>query len=99
MEINELQKLVTVIVKKLDAKYPGKHDSDTTIIHLIEELGELASQIYNKKYGRERVNQELLESGFCDCIILLLQLANTHEVNVENAISKKLKKIKKSLKI
>lgn len=95
MKISELQEEAKNLISKIDEQYPGKHDSDTTLAHLLEELGELSAQIYNQKIGREEVSRELLESGFSDCIVLLLQLATNFDVDVESAIENKIKKIKK----
>ncbi len=99
MEINELQKETKNIISEIDKQYSGKHDADTTLAHLLEELGELSAQIYNHKIGREEVNRELLESGFSDCIVLLLQLATNFDVDVEAAIEKKMKKIKERFNV
>ncbi len=99
MNISELQKETKNLISKIDAQYPGKHDADTTLVHLLEELGELSAQIYNHKIGRKKVSRELLESGFSDCVVLLLQLATNFDVDVESAITKKIKKIKKRFKV
>ncbi len=99
MQIKELQKGVKDLIAKIDSKFAGQHDADTTLVHLLEELGELSAQMYNKKIGREKVNRELLESGFCDCIILLLQLASNYDVDVESAINTKLEKVKKRFNV
>lgn len=99
MNIRELQKEVFLLIAKVDSQSNSNHDADTTLIHLLEELGELSTQIYNNKTGREPVNRELLESGFCDCIVMLLQLASNYDVDVEKAIQKKLIKVKQRFNI
>jgi NTP pyrophosphatase (non-canonical NTP hydrolase) len=90
-------------IAKVDNKSNSKHDADTILIHLLKELGELSTQIYNHKTGREPVNRELLESGFCDCIVMLLQLASNYDVDVdvdvEKAIQTKLIKVKQRFNI
>lgn len=99
MNIRELQKDVSFLIAKVDSQSNTKHDADTTLVHLLEELGELSTQIYNHKTGREAVNKELLESGFCDCIVMLLQLASNYDVDVEQAIQTKLVKVKQRFNI
>jgi NTP pyrophosphatase (non-canonical NTP hydrolase) len=99
MHINELQKITKNLTAKIDEQYSGQHDADTTLAHLLEEFGELSAQIYNQKIGREKVDRELLESGFSDCIVLLLQLATNYDVDVELAIEEKIKKVKKRFKL
>ena len=61
MKLNELQKKAKEVTDLIDTKRKGKHDSDTTIIHIYEELGEISRQLYNEKIGREKLNKENLQ--------------------------------------
>ena len=49
MELKELQKLTAEIIQKVDQQYQGKHDAETTIIHLLEELFLLIYSLPEKK--------------------------------------------------
>lgn len=97
MHIKKLQKEVADYIEKVDKDFPGEHDADTTFVHLVEELGELSTQIFNKKMGREKFDKELFESGICDCIVQLLQLATVYGVDAEDAINKKKEKVLKAV--
>jgi NTP pyrophosphatase (non-canonical NTP hydrolase) len=97
MEIQKAQQLVSSTIKKLDGKNGTNHDKNNTFVHLIEEVGELATQIFNINAGREGFRQELLESGICDCITNLLYLGSLYRIDVEKAMIRKYEKVKKQL--
>jgi NTP pyrophosphatase (non-canonical NTP hydrolase) len=99
MKIREWQDNVREVLAKIDKDYAGEHDADTTFVHLIEELGELSTQIYNKKIGREEYDKELLESGIVDCIFQLLQLGNNYDIDVESAMERKNLKVRERFKL
>tara|TARA_Y100000310_G_scaffold342598_1_gene446482 strand:+ start:3087 stop:3386 length:300 start_codon:yes stop_codon:yes gene_type:complete len=94
MDIKELQKESVEIVEKSDIKYGKKHDTDTTIIHLTEEIGEVAREIFNEKIGRDKLNRENMGEEIADCIILLNKLADNFNIDVEKAIENKINKLK-----
>ncbi len=94
MELKDFQKQVSELIEKIDVKNSGKHDVDTTIIHIIEELGEVARQLYNQKIGRDELDKENLAEEISDCIILLSHLAHKFDIDIEESIKNKLQKIK-----
>lgn len=91
MELNELQKKAVELTEKIDAKSSGKHDVETTMIHLMEELGEVATQVFNKKMGRKEPNMELLAGELADCVILSTVLANNFGLDIQKEVENKLK--------
>ena len=95
MELKEFQRDAVELIKKIDDKHRGKHDSDTTIIHIVEEIGEVARQLYNEKIGRDKLNKENIAEEISDCMLLLTQLAHNFNIDIENAIKLKMKKLKK----
>ena len=95
MNLTEFQKEAVKIVDDIDTKYKGTHDNDTTIVHLIEELGEIAREIYNEKMGRDKIDIENLKEEFADVYLLLAKLADNFSINLEEAIKKKIDILKK----
>ena len=95
MNLTEFQKEAVKIVDDIDAKYKGIHDNDTTIVHLMEELGEIAREIYNEKMGRDKIDIENLKEEFADVYLLLAKLADNFSINLEEAIKKKIDILKK----
>ncbi len=94
MDIRELQKRAKEVTDLIDTKRKGRHDSDTTIMHIYEELGEISSQLYNKKIGRAEFDKENLAEEIVDCLILLLHLSKVYDLDIEKEIRKKLEKLK-----
>lgn len=94
MDMQEAQKRMNEIIDKIDTKMTGKHDSDTTIIHLVEELGEISRQLYNQKIGRDRLDKNNMGEEIADVTMLLNKLATLHNINIETAINDKIKKLK-----
>lgn len=94
-ETKEFQERINKIIDEIDSKMSGVHDSDTTIIHLMEELGEISRQLYNKKIGRDKLNNENLAEEIADVIMLLNKLATIYNIDVETALNNKIKLLKK----
>ena len=92
--MNEMQNKSNEIIDRIDKKMKGIHDSETTIIHLMEELGEISRQIYNQKIGRDKLDRENLAEEIADVSMLLNKLATLHEIDVEKAINDKIKVLK-----
>lgn len=94
MDLKELQNLAVEIVNLIDSKRKGRHDSDTTIMHIYEELGEVSRQLYGEKIGRSQIDRENLAEEISDCLILLLHLSKLHNLDVEKEIKNKIEKLK-----
>jgi NTP pyrophosphatase (non-canonical NTP hydrolase) len=99
MELKEFQKQAKELIAKIDSKQKGKHDAETTLIHLTEELGELARQIYNKKVGRDTVDKSNIEEEISECLILLAQLANNFDIDLEKSVKETIKKLEERFKV
>lgn len=93
--MKEQQEKINILIEEIDKKMKGKHDSDTTIIHLMEEIGEIARQLYNIKIGRDNLIIDNLKEEVADCIMLLNRLATLYDIDVEEAIDKKIINLKK----
>ena len=93
--MNEIQKKSNEIVDRIDLKMKGIHDSETTVIHLMEELGEISRQIYNQKIGRDNLDKENLAEELADVSMLLNNLATLHGIDIETAINNKIDILKK----
>jgi len=94
MNLNEFQKESEEIIKKIDEKLNTKHTDENTMIHLTEELGEIARQINNKNIRHIEQDKNNLAEEIADVIILTSQIANNNGISVEEAISNKINKLK-----
>ena len=93
--IKEFQQQAVELIKQIDDKHRGQHDKETTIIHLTEELGEIARQIYNEKIGRDKLDKENMKEEIADCMLLLAQLAHTCDIDIEESIDNKIQELKR----
>ena len=55
-----------------------------TFIWLVEEIGELANLLKEKRFDKEKISQEL-----ADIIAWTISIANLLEIDVENALKEK----------
>ncbi len=94
MEIKKLQEKSVEAVKQRLSINQIPLDDELLTIHLMEEAGELAHQIMNKKLKRREIDLQNLGEEISDCMILLMNLANIHNIDLEKAILDKIKDIK-----
>jgi NTP pyrophosphatase (non-canonical NTP hydrolase) len=94
MEIEEIQKRVLEFEKKWESVKNIKFDEQSTLIHLTEELGELAQQVFYRKAKPEEFNEENVKEEICDVILTSLCMADRLKMNISEEINKKLEKLK-----
>jgi len=94
MELKNIQKQCYDMVKEVDKKCNCNHDIDTTFIHLIEEVGEVARLIIDEKIDRDKLDKNHLGEEFADIFFFLSRLANHYDIDLEKAIKQKLNKLK-----
>ena len=94
MEVKELQKISNEIIEEIDKKINVNHDNDKTIIHLLEELGEVARQANNKNIRNIEQNKDNLSEELADVLMLTTRLASINNIDIEEAIFKNIEKLK-----
>jgi NTP pyrophosphatase (non-canonical NTP hydrolase) len=95
MEIKELQKKADEDIDKIDKKVNVEHNLENTILHLIEEVGELIAEIGKVKYRNQNIDMENLKDEIADVILFLCKIANIYNINIQDAINKKFEKLEK----
>lgn len=96
--------LITMMTKELQRK-AAQHAIDydnltgrkvpevpAIMIHLTEELGELATEIYNEVSGRKALDIENVKDGVADIFILLSLLAKKYSIDLEKEVIDVMKK-------
>ena len=84
--LNEFQKLAVKVVTDLDKIRNINHDKDVTMHHLTEELGEVATEVFNDKTGRKKIDRENLKKEIVEVMILISYLAHLHNIKLEDAL-------------
>jgi NTP pyrophosphatase (non-canonical NTP hydrolase) len=95
MEIKELQKKADEIIDKIDKKVNVEHNLNNTFMHLIEELGELTAELGKLKYRNQNIDMENLKDEIADVVLFLCKLGNIYNIDIQDAINKKIEKLEK----
>lgn len=90
MEIKEIQKKSVEAVKNRLKKKGIVLDNELILIHLMEESGEIAQQIMNKKLDRKEMDIDNLGEEIADCMILLMTLASQFNLDIEKELLDKI---------
>jgi len=103
MEFKELIEFIDQEDKRLNKYYHDHTDKDKHIlartVKLNEEVGELCNEVlshthFQRKQKLDACNKENLPDEFADVILTTLLLARSMDVDVEEALTEKIKKIK-----
>ncbi len=89
-EIKELQKRILTFVRK----YNLEHSPEISTLDLVSEVGEIAKEILkSSNYGKEPSQpREEVEAEIGDAFYSLINLANVHKIDLEEALNLALKK-------
>ena len=93
MNIKDMQKRTMEVINQRLSKKGIEPSIDLTMSHLIEEVGEIASQINNGKLKRGVVNVHNIGEEISDSILLLTYLASQYNLDLEKTISEKMEEI------
>jgi len=94
MDIRELSKKIHDFQKERFSKYGSEATSELMFTHLIEEVGEIARQLFSKGSGMRNYNEGNLKEEIAQAILDLLVLAELHDIDLEKEIERKLTDMK-----
>ena len=105
MELRDLCRFIEIQDERLRRYYSGLKQEKLVLartVKLAEELGELCQEVLaycslQRKQKLEGCNKEKMSEEFADVLITTLLLAKSMDVNVSNALEKKVQKINKRL--
>tara|TARA_Y100000034_G_C6907887_1_gene421902 strand:+ start:5390 stop:5701 length:312 start_codon:yes stop_codon:yes gene_type:complete len=94
--MKELQEKIKKFCKENNIESPVEH----RVLDTMTELGEVAKEILKMSdYGRKTIKyREGLKSELGDVLYSLITIANTFDINLEDALQQVLEKYKKRLK-
>lgn len=64
-------------------------------IHLTEEAGEIARELFNRHARKDLYNEENIKEEICDLILEAMVLASHYNIDLEKALNEKLDKLYK----
>ena len=102
MEINEISEFVDGEILRLREMYSSKSDEELTLamtIKMGEEMGELFNQVlahkgFQRKDKLNTIDKEEIEHEIADVLITTDILSKRFNINIEEALKKKIAKIK-----
>jgi NTP pyrophosphatase (non-canonical NTP hydrolase) len=86
VQVKELQSRVTEFTNKWYEKRDYEPDQLFTLVHLLEEFGELAREYVSFKIRPEKYDVSKLENGIADMFLQLIGLASQRNLDVEELI-------------
>jgi len=98
MEVKEFQTKIKNLMVGWDKLKKKKYTKETAFYHLIEEAGELAKELVNKKRSPKKYSKERLIDAIGDILIFTVLLASLYKVDIEKLILKIIEQDKKRMK-
>jgi len=98
MEINEFQKEVIRVFTEI-AKMPNRkpHTKQSAIIHLTEEIGEIARQVTSEYHRPEKFNKENLGEELADALMHITEIASLYNIDLSEKMKQSIKKVEKGI--
>lgn len=94
MDVKTLQEKSVEAIKKIDRKLNVTHDKKVTMFHMVEEMGEVAREMYNEETGREKMDKENLRGEVADPVMLISHLAHLYGIDMGEAVKDKMSRFK-----
>lgn len=100
MEIKKFQNEVVRAFEEI-AKVPNRkgHTKQSAVIHLVEEIGEIARQVTNEYHRPEKFDKENLSEELADTMMFIVFLANLYDVDISKYMEKSVQKVENGVKI
>jgi len=86
MDIRELQAKINGFSKLWNEKQNRSPSEQITFNHIVEELGELASQYVNKDIRKEKFSGENLDNAIGDLLVHIIELASIRNIDIETLL-------------
>ena len=98
MEINEFKKQVLRVFSDMD-KIPNRkeHTKQSAMIHLVEEVGEIAKQVTNEYHMPEKFDKENLGTELADVIMFIMVLSKLYEIDISKEMEDAIKRVEEKI--
>jgi NTP pyrophosphatase (non-canonical NTP hydrolase) len=99
MEIKEFQKEILRAFSEID-KFPNrkKHTKQSAVIHLIEEVGEMAKQVTNEYHRPEKFDKKNFGEELTDVLMFIVVLADLYDLNLSEEMQNSIKRVDDKIK-
>ena len=88
MQVKEFQEKITKFVEKWDKKRNVTPSEKLNFIHLVEEVGELATQYVNQEKRKDQYDEKEVDDAIGDIIMQVVELAHLRGLDIEEIVNK-----------
>ncbi len=99
MDIKEFQDRVLKVFSEMD-KVPNRkeHTKQSALIHLMEEIGEIARQVTSEYHRPEKFNRENLGTEIADVLMFIVVLAEMYQIDLSKEMQESIKRVENKIK-
>lgn len=88
MQVNDFQKEIVKFAQQWDKKRFHISTEQSLFNHLVEEVGELATQFVNKDQRKDKFEESEIDNAIGDIITVAVQLADLRGLKIEELVLK-----------
>ena len=98
MDIKQFQKEILEVFSQMD-EMPNrrKHTKQSALIHLMEEIGEIARQVTSEFHRPEKFDKENLGTELADTLMFIVVLAQLYEVDLSKEMQESISRVKQKI--
>jgi len=98
MDIKQFQKEILEVFSQMD-KMPNRreHTKQSALIHLMEEVGEIARQVTSEVHRPEKFDKENLGTELADTLIFMVVLAKLYDVDLSKEMQESISRVKRKI--
>jgi len=98
MDIKQFQKEILEVFSQMD-EMPNrrKHTKQSALIHLMEEIGEIARQVTSEFHRLEKFDKENLGTELADTLMFIVVLAQLYEVDLSKEMQESISRVKQKI--
>jgi NTP pyrophosphatase (non-canonical NTP hydrolase) len=98
MDIKQFQKEILEVFSEMD-KMPNRreHTKQSALIHLMEEIGEIARQVTSEYHRPEKFDKENLGTELADTLMFIVVLAQFYDVDLSKEMKESISRVKKKI--
>ena len=98
MDIKQFQKEILEVFPQMD-EMPNrrKHTKQSALIHLMEEIGEIARQVTSEFHRPEKFDKENLGTELADTLMFIVVLAQLYDVDLSKEMQESISRVKRKI--
>jgi NTP pyrophosphatase (non-canonical NTP hydrolase) len=98
MDIKQFQKEILEVFSQMD-KMPNRreHTKQSALIHLVEEIGEIARQVTSEFHRPEKFDKKNLGTELADTLMFIVVLAQLYDVDLSKEMEEGISRVKRKI--